>query len=165
MMSKILIELVPKTCWFTNVRSQVSSNDWDLLRKEAYKKYGHKCSICNRKGRMEAHEIWHYDDKHKIQKLFEIVAVCNQCHQLYHLGFSSVNGTFPKTKSWLKKINNWTEEETNEYISIVFDIWNQRSQHQWDIDLSFLDAKNIPYQKIPKEERFAFLKKSFKEMK
>ncbi len=164
-MTKILIELVPKTCWFTNIRSQVSTTDWDLLRKEAYKKYNHQCSICKKKGRMEAHEIWHYDDKNKIQKLFEIVSVCNQCHQLYHLGFSSINGNFNKSKSWLKKINNWTEEETIEYINIVFEIWNQRSQHHWDIDLSFLDQKGINYKAISKEERFAFLKKSFKEMK
>lgn len=91
--------------------------------------------------------------------------MCNQCHQLYHLGFSSINGNFNKSKAWLKKINNWTEEETVEYINIVFEIWNQRSQHHWDIDLSFLDQKGINYKAISKEERFAFLKKSFKEMK
>lgn len=152
-MSKILIELVPRTCWFTNVRSQVSVSDWDILRKEAYKKHNYKCSICHMKGRMEAHEIWHYDDKNKIQKLFEITSVCNKCHQLYHLGFASINGNFNKCKTWLKKLNNWTEEEVEEYINIVFDIWNQRSNYNWNLDLSLLDNKRIPYKIINKLER------------
>jgi len=30
---KLTIELVPQTCWFSNVRSEVTSQMWDLLKK------------------------------------------------------------------------------------------------------------------------------------
>ena len=33
---KLTIELVPRTAWFSNVRSMVSREDWDVLRKECY---------------------------------------------------------------------------------------------------------------------------------
>lgn len=158
MTTKILIELVPKTCWFTNVRSQVRKKDWDFLRKQAYAKYEHKCAICKRKTRLEAHEIWHYNDKEKIQKLFDIVAVCNSCHQLYHIGFSSIIGNFDKSLGWLSKINGWSKQQSKEYIDIVFEIWHQRSRHKWNLDLSFLDNLNIKYENISKEDRVESLK-------
>ncbi len=155
-MTKILIELVPKTCWFSNVRSQVSKKDWDTIRKAAYEKANHKCEVCGRKNRLEAHEIWHYNDVTKNQKLFQITAVCNSCHQLYHLGFSFLKGNSEKSINWLNKINNWTREETESYISIVFEIWYQRSQHQWSLDLSYLDNIGIKYSLINMEDRLDF---------
>ena len=144
---KIFIELVPKTCWFSNVRSQVSSKDWDFLRKKAYKEANFCCSVCKRKSKLEAHEIWHYNDSTKTQKLYDIIAVCKSCHELYHLGFTSIQGKLPKAINWLAKLNDWTKAETEEYINIVFEIWYQRSQKQWILDLNFLDKNNIEYNK------------------
>ena len=55
-MPKLHTELVPRTCFFTNVRSQVSKEDWDILRKKTYKLANNQCEICNMKGRMEARQ-------------------------------------------------------------------------------------------------------------
>ena len=61
---KLTIELVPKTSWFTNLRSLVSKEQWDKIRNKVYWKAGYKCEICGSKGPkwpVECHEIWHYD--------------------------------------------------------------------------------------------------------
>jgi hypothetical protein len=153
---KIHIDLVPKTCWFSNVRSQVSSSDWDWLRKQAYKAANHKCEVCDAKGRLEAHEIWHYDDKNLIQKLHAITAVCKSCHELYHLGFASINGKLPQALRRLAKVNSWSMETTKEYVDIVFEIWMARSKKNWTLDLKLLDDCNIQYKLIDKEQRLNF---------
>jgi UDP-N-acetylglucosamine transferase subunit ALG13 len=65
-------ELVPKTCWYSNVRSCVSPNDWDILRKECFTLINNLCEICGGKGNkwpVECHEVWEYDEANKIQKL------------------------------------------------------------------------------------------------
>ncbi|MEG5910519.1 hypothetical protein [Enterobacter mori] len=62
---RLTIELVPRTCWFDNVRSAVSSTDWKRLRQQTSRTAGWKCQICGGKGPrwpVECHEIWHYDD-------------------------------------------------------------------------------------------------------
>ncbi len=148
---KILVELVPKTSWYNNVRSIVAPNDWDILRKDAYKRANHKCSICDAKGRLEAHEIWHYNDQLCIQKLDEIKALCHSCHMVYHLGFASVNGEYDKTIKHLGKLNQWTKEETILYADAVFEVWYMRSRKQWTIDLTLLDKLNISYNNHPKK--------------
>lgn len=148
--SKILIELVPKTCFYTNVRSAVSTESWDIIRKDAYKRYNWKCSVCGCKGRMEAHEIWHYNDQNLIQKLHDIVAVCNACHMLYHLGFASIKGKLEESIKRISKINSWDMATTNAFVNIVFEIHSQRSRKQWTVDLSWLNRFPMIYEKLSK---------------
>lgn len=148
---KFIIELVPKTSFFTNVRSQVSKESWDWLRKETYKQANYKCECCQAKGRMEAHEIWHYDDSKHIQKLDSIMCLCNICHLSHHLGFAEINGKLPEVKKHLAKINKWTPQETELYVEAVFEVWFQRSRFQWTLDLSLLDRCNVPYSLVIKK--------------
>lgn len=150
---KLHTELVPKTCFFTNVRSQVSEEDWDWLRKETYKQANHKCECCQSKGRMEAHEIWHYDDTKNIQKLHAIVCLCNLCHLTMHLGYAEIKGKGKEVREHLSKVNGWTKAETNLYIEAVFEIWFQRSQKNWTLDLTLLDNCNISYSLIDPKDR------------
>ena len=61
---RLTIELVPESCWYSNVRSEVSKATWDVLRKAAYKKAGYVCEICGGKGPtypVACHEMWSYD--------------------------------------------------------------------------------------------------------
>ena len=58
---KLTIELVPQTAWYSNVRSNVTKSEWDVLRKACYKAAGYKCEVCSGKGPkhpVECHEMW-----------------------------------------------------------------------------------------------------------
>lgn len=143
---KLTIELVPRTCWFSNVRSCVSKKDWDKLRKKSYQNAGYKCEICGGKGSrhpVECHEIWNYDDKHKIQKLERMIALCPSCHEVKHIGYASVRGRYDVAIRHLAKVNGWTEEQADNYAQIAFNIWKERSDWQWTLDLSFLDDEDV----------------------
>jgi hypothetical protein len=48
---RLTIELVPQTCWFSNVRDRVSREDWDRIRKQVYKRSGQCCEVCGGRGR------------------------------------------------------------------------------------------------------------------
>jgi hypothetical protein len=80
---KLTIELIPKTCFFSNVRTLLPKKYWDLLRRSSYAKAGYKCEICGESGKnqgykheVECHEIWEYNDRLKIQKLLGLVSLC-----------------------------------------------------------------------------------------
>jgi 5-methylcytosine-specific restriction endonuclease McrA len=53
----LTIELVPKTAWYTNVRSNVSKKEWDRIRKKSYQNAGHVCEICGDTGLNQNHSI------------------------------------------------------------------------------------------------------------
>jgi hypothetical protein len=141
MNKNIRIDLVPKTCWYTNVRSNVSKSEWDIIRRKVYRKANYKCEICGGKGDkhpVEAHEIWTYDDINKIQSLKEIISVCPNCHKFYHIGLASINGEYESTLKHLSKITGLSIFEAEEYIHRMFIIWRERSKHQWKLDISML---------------------------
>lgn len=140
--TKLTIELVPKSCWFSNVRSEVTKDEWDKIRKTVYKEADYKCEICGGKGNqhpVECHEIFSYDDENKIQKLERMVALCPNCHKVKHYGLWELKGMAHIVKKHLMKVNGWNKKDAEEYIAGCFELWSQRSAHQWKLDLSFLE--------------------------
>ncbi len=83
---KLEAELVPSTSWFNNMRKVVPKAEWDRIRKRTYAEYRHRCGICSYEGRLNCHEIWHYDDHNYVQKLEGFIALCGLCHHVKHLG-------------------------------------------------------------------------------
>lgn len=142
-MPELTVELVPKTCWYTNVRSEVPKKTWDKIRKEVYKKAGYKCEICGGKGNthpVEAHEIWDYDDKNKVQTLKGIIALCPNCHMCKHWGLSSIRGKENVCVKHMMKVNKWSKDDVQHYIEACFELWHRRSSHKWKLDISWLNS-------------------------
>jgi hypothetical protein len=44
--SGLFVDLVPSSCWFTNVRSCVVPADWERLRRMILDRAGHRCEVC-----------------------------------------------------------------------------------------------------------------------
>jgi hypothetical protein len=152
-MIKLTIELVPKTCWFSNVRKHISNSEWDLLRKETYRKAKNRCEICDGVGSkhpVECHEIWNYDDETYTQRLEGLIALCPSCHSVKHIGLASLNDHFGEAVAHLAKVNGWSALEAEKFVANELRIWKERSQHEWTLDLSWLEHKGIhPRNKMP----------------
>lgn len=146
-MKKLTIELVPKTAWYTNVRSMVSKKDWDNIREEIYMKAGYKCQICDAAEPLECHEIWEYDDKNQIQKLKGMIALCKSCHEVKHIGLADRKGLAPKAREHLSQINSWSKEKTLAYIKKQVNKWKKRSKLKWKLNIDWLENRNIKYRK------------------
>lgn len=148
----LTIELVPQTCWFSNVRSEVSADDWDRLRKAIYEEAGDRCQVCGGRGPkwpVECHELWHYDDKRRLQTLRGLTALCPACHEVKHIGLANVRGRGQIAARHLAKVNGWTQQEADRYIAEQFSVWQERSRFQWKLDLSWLEQFGITIQTKP----------------
>lgn len=147
---KLTIELVPQSCFFSNVRSTVSRRDWDTLRYECYDLAGHRCEICGSRGKkyaVECHEIWEYDDKNHVQKLVRLIALCPMCHRCKHWGLSRIKGLEEDCYNHFCIVNQVSYNEASHIVFDAFEVWENRSFSAWKADLTFLDKKNIKYNK------------------
>ena len=140
MASKLTIELVPKTSWYLNLRSELSSENWDKLRKDAYKNANYKCECCGGKGDqwpVECHEIWVYNDDNQTQTLKGLTALCPACHQVKHIGLAQARGMLSEVLEHFSEINNISITEAQNIVDEAFFIWEIRSRLNWKIDLSW----------------------------
>ncbi len=146
--NKLFIDLIPTTCWFTNVRSCVHPKDWDRLRNHVYERVNYICECCGidtQKSNvvLEAHERWDYNEETYTQKLVRIVALCHDCHQTTHIGLAEIKGHGEEAKEHLKKVRGFTEEEFLQHKTKAFETWCERSCVSWNLDLSLITSNNI----------------------
>jgi len=140
---KLNFELVPDSCWYSNLRSILKPAQWDIIRKDAYAKANEHCSICGRLvKRLEAHEYWDYDEEHCIQKLTDVIAVCNQCHSVIHIGRTQLLGNDKDASDWFIKVNNCSYAEYRKALGQA-NIDHQRRNlvSEWQLDLTWLNNK------------------------
>ena len=138
-MNKLSIELVPSTSFFKNLRSEVTKEKWDNIRRDCYRKASYVCEICGDKGDhhpVECHEIWEYDDKNHIQKLIGLISLCPACHSCKHIGLSKMRGLEEECIEHLMKVNSISRKKVEEMIKNAFEKWGERSKYNWKIDIS-----------------------------
>lgn len=147
---KLLIELIPTTCHYSNVRTTVKKKEWDKIRFISYELANNKCEICGDIGKnqgynhnVECHEIWEYDDENKVQKLIGLISLCPTCHQVKHIGRAIAIGKHKQAYAQLMKVNKWSQKQVEEHILESFEIHKERSKHEWGLDLSILTEE--PY--------------------
>ena len=144
--ARLTIELVPRTSWYSNVRSNVSEAEWDRLRRPVYHRAGSRCEICGGRGQkhpVECHEVWLYDDAAGIQRLVDLIALCPSCHGVKHLGRSHVKGGGDEAIEQLMRVNGWTGARAEAYVDLVLDIWKLRSLVPWRLDLGWLAERGV----------------------
>lgn len=134
----LFVDLIPRSCWFTNVRSCTHPTDWDRLRHHVYSRANNTCECCNNKINIEAHERWDYDIKTKTQKLVRLVALCKMCHTSTHIGFAKIKGNYQEALEHLKQVRSFTHEEALEHERKAYQVWKERNKIEWTLDLSIL---------------------------
>lgn len=143
---RITIELVPSTCWFSNIRDHVDTDTWDRLRRQTYRDVNRRCAVCGGVGLkwpVECHELWEYDEETCVQKLLGLTGLCPACHEAKHMGLANTRGRGQDARRHLARVNGWTASETEEYVADAFTVWRERSQHEWVLDLAWLEQFGI----------------------
>jgi hypothetical protein len=144
--SRLTIELVPQTCWFSNVRDQVSPQDWDRIRRQVYENADRRCEVCGGRGPrhpVECHEVWEYDEAAGVQRLVRMVALCPACHEVKHIGLAGIRGRADLASEHLARVNGWSSEVADRYIQEAFATWRSRSARSWSLDVASLAAYGI----------------------
>ena len=162
--ARLAIELVPKTSWYNNVRVLTDELGWDRIRRQVYRQADYRCEVCGGRGPehpVECHEVWHYDDRTRVQMLVRMIALCPACHQVKHIGFANVKGNGAQARAYLARVNGWTLAQADAYIAEAFQVWAQRSGGPWTLDLEGLRpyvlgseyARIVRQAAIPPEQR------------
>ncbi|ABY33893.1 MAG TPA: HNH endonuclease [Chloroflexus aurantiacus] len=143
---RLVIELVPSTSWYANMRKVLPRKVWDNIRKSVYAEYGHRCGICGATGRLECHERWEYDDEKHIQTLRGFIALCPLCHRVKHIGLAGIHAAkgivdYEKVAQHFMNVNRCDRDTFEQHKKQAFAQWRQRSRYQWQIDFG-------PYQSI-----------------
>ena len=153
----LFVDLVPSSCWFTNVRSCVAPRDWERLRHMIEDRAGRRCEVCGagkdraKKRWLEAHERWAYDDRVRVQSLRRLICLCTDCHHVTHFGFASqVLGIGEQALAHLVHVTGMSKAEAYRHVDEAFTLWHRRSQVEWDLDLSILTGAGITSTPQPK---------------
>jgi hypothetical protein len=151
----LFVDLVPRSCWFTNVRSCVTDTDWERLRRPILRRAGHCCEACQapeyrQGGRgLDVHERWHYDDQAGVQRLRRLVALCPPCHTTTHYGRAEITGQAAEAFAHLRAVAGMTDQQTHAHIAAAMHTWADRSRRVWELDLRILTDAGITLRRPP----------------
>lgn len=137
----LYIDTIPKTAWFSNLRSEVTASEWDIIRKKTYRIAGYVCEVCGGKGNkhpVECHERWTYDEDKCIQTLVGTISLCPACHLASHYGYSQVIGKVEETRNHLMKINNWDVRLLDAKVEEAKVAWERRNKLTWTLDATWI---------------------------
>ena len=139
---KLTIDLVPKTTFYSNVRSILPKSTWNKIRIKTIADANNVCEVCGGvtgyRG-LDCHEIWEFDTTTYTKRLTKIIALCNKCHEVKHIGLAELRGNFDRAKKWFMEINDISDKEADYLIDDAFQLWDERNQHQWQTDISILE--------------------------
>ena len=144
------IELIPSSCWYTNVRSNVKAATWDRMQRIEFQRTNNRCEICDGVGSnhpVELHEKWLFDDVRQIQILTGMLVLCPSCHAVKHFGLALEQGKSEEILRWLIKINHLTTNDAVAHIQKSIEIFKIRSQFQYRLELSYLKKYNLTLDK------------------
>jgi hypothetical protein len=147
--SGLFVDLVPSSCWFTNVRSCVDQRDWERLRRMVTNRAGRMCEICRRSEAreeerwMEVHERWAYDSSRHVQTLRRLICLCTDCHRTTHFGLAKVKGLSTQAFAHLMTVTGWPTQQADQHVREAFAVWEQRSRTVWTLDLSILTGAGV----------------------
>lgn len=140
---KLTIELVPESAWNNNLRHLLPKPAWDEIRRATYAAYGQRCGICGATGRLEAHELWRYDDDEHVQVLIGIIALCQMCHHVKHIGLAELLADqgkldFERVARHFMRVNQCDRQTFEAHKREAFAKWQDRSHYEWELDISWL---------------------------
>ena len=136
---KLTIDLIPESCWKTNLHKSIPEVEWEKISKDVLEKSGNACEICCSKEKVVCYEKWHYDDKKLIQKLKGFRAICRDCYAVEHFGISQVLAMkgYLNLNEVIKhfcNVNGVTWDDFNEHKEKEFTKHRERSEKKWTTD-------------------------------
>ncbi|WOF81963.1 DUF5710 domain-containing protein (plasmid) [Pseudomonas sp. FeN3W] len=145
----LFVDLIPASCFFKNVRSDIKESHWRVLSKLVRARAGGQCEICGAAedpesgNYLDAHELWHYDNATRVQKLMRIVSLCKSCHLYTHMGYANIQGKAEEAIAHKIKVSGLSRAEVDQEIEAAFKLWEQRNRGSWKLDLGILTDSGV----------------------
>ncbi|SFG39134.1 hypothetical protein SAMN05216353_13936 [Halobacillus alkaliphilus] len=119
---KLTIEIrKPSYAQNKTVRDSIPRSLWNSIRNHVHEKNDFTCQICGCRDeeKLQAHEVWKYDEEEFLLILKDIQSLCKSCHDLKHIQHAALrindrnkrNFVMQKLMKHFIKVNNCTEED------------------------------------------------------
>lgn len=113
----LFVDLIPRTAWFSNLRSELDEDEWKALKRQTFDNAGWVCEVCTCRGPkwpVECHERFEYNEETGIQTLTGTIALCPSCHESTHMGFARTRGRSNEAMAHLMAVNGWSEAQARQ---------------------------------------------------
>lgn len=145
---KLEFEMIPDTLYGINARSFLTETEWKTISHNV-RKIG-KCACCMESkeiSKLDAHEIWDYDDKKHIQKLQDVIPVCDLCHATIHIGHSIKEGLYTEDEllEHYMKVNQISKEQSETCLQNARIKIGERNKYNWTQDQSSIKTETRRY--------------------
>lgn len=143
--ARLSIELVPETCWVSEIREIIPPLAWERLRHRVAADAKHRCEVCGQRAQdaTECQELWEYDEADHTQRLKRMIAVCRRCHEVMHIDRAGEPGRAHAALEHLAVVNRFGVDEAQRHRATAFRRWRERSRHCWFLDLQALRAYGL----------------------
>lgn len=155
----IEVNLIPQSSWGANLSKLLSWPSWSGLRQPVIQAWGGRCCVCgcnerlpdpnggrsSRKPGVDCHEIWRYDETAQIQKLVDLVSVCEACHDCFHPARAGAHGRGAETTERLVGICGWKLNEAPEALKQIEEDYKRRSRMSWTLDLALVAGHDLQF--------------------
>ncbi|WP_186194012.1 hypothetical protein [Burkholderia gladioli] len=132
---------IPRTAWFSNLRSELNEAEWTALKRRTFDAAGWVCEVCTCKGPkwpVECHERFDYNEETGVQTLTGTIALCPSCHESTHMGFARTRGREAEAMAHLMAVNDWSDPEARQHVQEAMRTYGRRSARDWQLDARWL---------------------------
>jgi hypothetical protein len=139
--SGLFVDLVPRSCWFTNAWSCTAPRNWERLRRIVMVRAGSQSEACQQgtdrpvRRWLEVHKRRSYLEETSIQRLRRLLCLCTDCHRVTHLGLAGVEKMAAEARAHLQAVAGMSERQVETPgIPFVEAVW------RWDLQRSCPDS-------------------------
>lgn len=158
---KIRFEFIPPKQNFRNVRSALqftyqSFEPWKEIRDWIEQKNDGVCCVCGgvsqdhdekKTTATECHEVWHYNEQTKVQKLARLMPLCCRCHSIVHLSMHFKDKALTeKLLQDYAEINNVSLDQAYEDLDFAYRERKRRADFEYVLDLKLINKLNLNYE-------------------
>lgn len=124
-MSKLRLAIEPRpiSTWGVTLANLLPREEWDKLRTQCYREADYSCEVCGADGvKLNAHEVWTFDDRQLIQRLVALECCCELCHAVHHFGRSTQVYSKSYQRQLIKhwcEVNNLTEKDFQSHLADI----------------------------------------------
>ena len=72
-----------------------------------------------------------------------LISLCPNCHKVKHSGLAQIQGFEDLVLTQLMRVNKISRNDAESYFHKSFQGWEQRSQYNWKLDVTYLDKFNL----------------------
>jgi len=149
-MSALCVDLMPKTCWWTNLAHLLQPSEWTRLQRLVCTRANNTCETCGKEGlelqpERERHieGRWEYRSASQLQRLVRVLLLCDNCYYSTRMGLARIKDRSESATTHLTKILNQPTKLVTQHIDEAFQVWRDRSLCNWDVDLYILTASGF----------------------